>query len=102
MAHRAALRASIHDSDFWKSTPFNIHRRLQEAGRARNEAALLAGWFAERFAREKELRGPQGYIADMLDAPETSAEVQEAMAEAELARMSLAWGLELEDIDDDE
>ena len=76
--------------------------RLQEIGRARNEAALLSGWFAERFAREKELRGPQNYIEDMLDGDGSSAEVQQAMAEAELARMALTWGLELEDIEDDE
>ncbi len=72
--------------------------RIKEVSTARMEIALVTGWMSERFAREKVLRGPQDYISEMLN-PDTSVEVQTAMAEAELARMALGWGLELEDIE---
>ena len=74
---------------------------IKEAGTARIEAALYAGWFSERFAREERLQGPQHYVSEFLTAG-GGPEVQEAMAEAELARMALAWGLKLEDIEDGE
>lgn len=74
---------------------------IKEAGSARIEAALFTGWFAERFAREERLQGPQHYVTEFL-TPGGGPEVQEAMAEAELARMAMAWGLELEDIPEDE
>ena len=74
---------------------------IKEAGTARIESELRTGWFAERFAREPLLQGPQHYVSEFLTAG-GGPEVQEAMAEAELARMALAWGLELEDIEDGE
>ena len=71
---------------------------IKETGTARIESELRTGWFAERFAREERLQGPQHYVAEFLTAG-GGPEVQEAMAEAELARMALAWGLELEEIE---
>lgn len=64
------------------------------------ENALYTGWFAERFAREERLQGPTGYIAQMLDG-ETDPDLAEAMAEAELSRMAIEWGLELQDLSDE-
>lgn len=89
------------DERFWSSTPFCVAMELQETARALHEAALLTGWFAERFAREQMLQSPQSYITDMLDN-DTSVEAQTAMAEAELTRMAMAWGLELEEIEPDD
>lgn len=102
LAHRSALRAGLDERLFWGSTPFKVSVWLQEIGRARNEEALLTGWFAERFAREQRLQAPQSYITEMLDRSDASTEMQQEMAEAELTRMALAWGLELEDVEEDE
>lgn len=89
------------EREFWLSTPYRVSVRMREAATARVESALYTGWFAERFAREERLQPAQHYISEML-SPETSAEVQQAMAEAELTRMAGAWGLELENLSEDE
>lgn len=94
---RAALKAGLAREEFWPSTPYNVGMTIKEVGAARVEAALYSGWFAERFAREERLQGPQHYISEFLTSGGGS-EVQEAMAEAELTRMAMAWGLELEDL----
>lgn len=73
---------------------------MREAQRAQLETALYVGWFTERLARENVLHGPQTYVTDLLDGG-ASEEVQAQMAEAELTRMAMSWGLEVEDIDDE-
>lgn len=99
-ALRAALKVGIAEDLFWRLTPYRLGVHITEANRARAEQSLFTGWFAERFAREERLQAPQQYIADMLDG--TSDEVQQAMAEAELHRMALGWGLEVVDIEEAE
>lgn len=99
-ALRAATRAGVDEADFWRLTPYRLSVVLQERGRRQVEQALFTGWFAERFAREKELRGPQHYVAEFLDS-QPNPELSEAMAEAELTRMAAGWGLEVEDIPSD-
>lgn len=64
------------------------------------ELALVTGWFSERFAREERLQGPQAYIEEMLRSG-GNPDLQEAMAEAELSRMAMQWGLEVEDLEPD-
>jgi len=66
------------------------------------EAFLYTGWFTERLAREERLQGPHHYIGEMLDGAGVSAATQRAMAEAELTRMAMGWGLEVEDIEEDQ
>lgn len=99
---RAALKTGLSPTEFWPSTPYNVSMFMQERQRGRIELALYSGWFGERFARETTLEGPQRYIDDMLNGTGASEAVQQAMAEAELARMALTWGLEVEDIGEDE
>lgn len=99
---RAAIRYGLEEAEFWSLTPYRLRMRLQEVGKGRSEVALLTGWFAERFAREDSLRGPQHYIEDFLGSGSGgNAEVQQQMAEAELNRMALTWGLDLEDIEEE-
>ena len=97
-ALRAALKVGIAEDLFWRLTPYRLGVHITEANRARAEQSLFTGWFAERFAREERLQAPQQYISDMLDG--TSDDVQQAMAEAELTRMAMGWGLTLEDVED--
>lgn len=94
----AALKAGIGEQTFWLLTPYNLNLRLQAIGRQRIESALYTGWFSERFAREQKLQGPSAYIEEFLDQ-KSDPDVQIAMAEAELARMALDWGLDIEDLD---
>jgi hypothetical protein len=74
---------------------------IKERALARFEAALFTGWFAERFARESQLQGPQHYLAEFTGEQDSPA-IQQATAEAELARMALTWGLDLEDVEQDD
>lgn len=94
----AALKAGIGEQTFWRLTPYNLNLRLKAIGRQRIESALYIGWFSERFAREQKLQGPSAYVEEFLDQ-EADPDLQTATAEAELARMALDWGLEIEDID---
>lgn len=71
--------------------------RLQEVGRQRIEQALQTGWFSERFAREKELQGPQHYVRHFLNPNEAAADA-EALADAEFARISRQFGIEVVEI----
>lgn len=96
----AFIGAGLEGNLFWASTPYDTSLRLRAVHRDRAQGSLLAGWFAERFAREQQLRGPAAYAAEMLDG-ETNPEMAEAMAEAELSRMALEWGLELQDLSDE-
>ena len=73
---------------------------MREAQRAQLEAALYVGWFTERLSRENVLHGPQSYVTDLLDGG-ASEEVQAEMAEAELSRMAMSWGLEVEDLSEE-
>lgn len=59
----------------------------------------MTGWMAERFAREERLQGLTHYLEEFL-GPGTDPALAQAMAEAELSRMALQWGLEVEDIED--
>ena len=94
-----ALGLGLDEDWFWRSTPYLTQVAMRGLSKSRIEGALYTGWFAERFAREERLQGPQHYVDEFLTA-DGGPEAQEAMAEAELARMALAWGLELEDLDD--
>lgn len=91
---RAALKAGVAETEFWRLTPYRLSMRLQALGRAQLEASLYGGWFGERFAREESLQGPATYIKSMLDAPDLKE--AEAMAEAMFHRMATDWGLEVE------
>lgn len=62
---------------------------------------MYTGWFAERFAREERLSSPSTYLGQFFDGDMSDGEA-EAMAEAELTRMALQWGLDLEDLEDGE
>lgn len=66
----------------------------------RFEAGLYSGWFAERFAREQTLSGPQHYIRQFLE-PGATAEDAEAMADAEFDRISRLFGSEVVDLGDE-
>lgn len=97
-ALRAAVRARIAEATFWNLTPYNLNLRLEEIGRQRIEAALFTGWFAERFAREKQLSGPQAYIKQFLE-PDPAGKDAEALADAEFNRFARQFGLEVVDLD---
>lgn len=97
---RAAIRAGLTEAEFWRLTPYNLSLRLQELGRGRVEAGLYAGWFSERFARAKELRGPAHYISEWFQKPDPKGD--EALAAAVFDRMAADWGLEVEPAEDAE
>lgn len=61
---------------------------------------MYTGWFAERFAREERLSSPNTYMGQFFDGEMAEGEA-EAMAEAELTRMALQWGLDVVDLDDE-
>lgn len=93
-ALRAARRAGLTESEFWALTPYRLGLAAQEATRARIESDLRTGWFAERFAREEKLQGPQAYIKQFLDPVDPKE--AEAQAEAMFTRMAGDWGLEVQ------
>lgn len=95
-----ALGAGVTEAEFWTLTPARLRIRTEAAAKTALTAALTAGWFSERFAREDRLQGPQHYLTEFLaDGPDEA--LQTAMAEAELTRMAMGWGLTLEDAEDD-
>lgn len=89
---QAALKAGLSEEDFWRLTPF----RLSIALAASDEAAMMAGWWSERFAREERLQRPQHYIETMLRPADP--ELAEAEALAKFNRMAEDWGLKVEDV----
>jgi hypothetical protein len=90
----ATIQAGLDEAEFWRSTPYQSVTRIKAAQRAKLEAFLLTGWFAERFAREERLSGPQGYIQQMLEPADPS--LAEAEALAKFHRMAEDWGLQIE------
>lgn len=60
----------------------------------------MTGWMAERFAREERLQGLNGYMAEFLGHG-VNPDLAKETAEAELHRMALAWGLTVEELDDE-
>jgi len=90
----AAIGAGLNEAEFWDSTPYQADLRLMAVGKVRQQTAMLTGWFAERFAREDKLQGPQAYVKQFFQPP-NEAEA-EAQAEAMFHRMAQDWGLEVE------
>lgn len=73
---------------------------ITERGRGDAVRGLWAGWMVARLAPEREqaLSGIGHYHRQFFEAG--AAQVDgEAMAEAELSRMALEWGLEVVDLD---
>lgn len=97
---RAALRAGLTEAEFWPLTPYRLGTLIRERGRAKVEASLMAGWFAERFAREERLQGPQHYVRQFLE-PHTAQEDAEALADAEFDRIARLFGSEVVDLEED-
>jgi len=89
---QAALKAGLSEEEFWRLTP----HRLSIALAASAEAAMMAGWWSERFAREERLQRPQHYIETMLRPADP--ELAEAEALAKFNRMAEDWGLTVEDV----
>lgn len=88
---QAALKAGLSEPDFWSLTP----HRLSIALTAAMEAAMMAGWWSERFAREERLQRPQHYIDTML---RPNPELAETEALAKFNRMAEDWGLVIEQV----
>ena len=98
----ATIQAGLDEAEFWRSTPFQSVTRIKAAQRAKLEAFLLTGWFAERLAREERLQGPQSYIESMIERPDPKAEAElaEAMARAEFHRMAASKGIDVVGVSD--
>lgn len=96
-AHRAALKYGIKERVFWTLTPYRLNAWLQELATQRIEQALHTGWFSERFAREERLQGPQHYARQFL-RPDEAEQDAEALADAEFARISRQFGIEVVDL----
>ena len=96
-AHKAALKYGVPASTFWTLTPYRLNEWLQELATQRIEQALHTGWFAERFAREERLQGPQHYVRQFLH-PDDAAQDAEALADAEFDRISRQFGIEVVDL----
>lgn len=94
---QAALRAGLTEAEFWPLTPYRLSVIIKARGRARVEAAMLTGWFSERFAREERLQGPQHYVRTFLE-PKEAAQDAEALADAEFARIARLFGSEITEL----
>lgn len=92
----AAIQSGISEEAFWGLTPYQTAIRVKAVRRAEADAQLLTGWFAERFAREEKLQGPQHYIDTMLRPADPALEEAEALAK--FNRMAEDWGLVVEDV----
>lgn len=98
-ALEAARAAGLTEAEFWDSTPYLTNLAVRGIGRRAFEQAIMTGWMAERFAREERLQGLAGYIQEFT-GPGLPPDLAEAMAEAELTRMAMGWGLTVEDVDE--
>lgn len=90
----AALGVDIPEADFWALTPYRLSVRIRALLKTASIGHLHIGWFAERFAREDKLQGPQTYVKQFFQLP-NEAEA-EAQAKAMFHRMAQDWGLKVE------
>lgn len=95
---QAIIQAGLDEAQFWDSTPYQSLLRIKAANRSRLEGYLSVGWFAEYFARQGPLQGPQHYIREMLDGND-NPDLAEQTAQAQFNRMALQYGLEIETIE---
>ncbi|GAA0212432.1 hypothetical protein QOZ96_003603 [Brevundimonas nasdae] len=89
-----ARDCNISECEFWKLTPYDLISRVKSHRRNAAIGYLYTGWFAERFAREERLQGPQTYI-DQFFREQSPAEV-DAPDPVMFHRMAQDWGLEIE------
>ena len=98
-ALRAALKGGLSETEFWKLTPYRLGMILTERGRGEAAGALWNGWMVARLAVEREptLSSPSHYYRQFFDAAATAQDA-EALADAEFARISRAFGTEIVDL----
>lgn len=81
------------EAEFWDQTPYLTHLAIRARGKRAFEAAMMAGWMSERFAREERLSGLLHYMAPQ---PPSDADDGDAL----IASWGMMHGLTVEEVDE--